>query len=203
MLCLPEMISHKRKLVLEDLEDYEQRSKRYWEGRVAGDRRTMGRRIDPMDADMEDELHEIMKSDDLPALDEGEDFTVTVFTEENEDVKDSLDSPIKKESNGIKMDPNSSDDEGKGKENILKAEPMEDDEDVVSPKVEVAPDDGSGDEDGEEITEETTIEVKDEEETEQDTMNTSDEVVPQSQDDDQDDEDSASAPEQDDDEEAD
>jgi hypothetical protein len=45
------------------LEDYEQRSKRYWEGRVAG--RSASRRIDPMDADIEDELHEIMKNDDI------------------------------------------------------------------------------------------------------------------------------------------
>jgi len=74
------MIADKRKLVLEDLEDYEQRSKRYWEGRVAG--RASKRRIDPMDQDIEDELNEIMKTEDLPVVgDDGEDFTITVFTE--------------------------------------------------------------------------------------------------------------------------
>ncbi|ODN04444.1 Pinin [Orchesella cincta] len=82
-----ELIASKRKLVLEDLEDFEQRSKRYWERRLDG-RET--RRADPMDEDIEEELKEIMKTDDLTgdedlAVDaevegEVEDFKVTVFT---------------------------------------------------------------------------------------------------------------------------
>lgn len=89
-----ELIASKRKLVLEDLDDFEQRSKRYWERRLDG-RET--RRADPMDEDIEEELKEIMKNDeltgeeDMPDVDvdvdaEGEvdgevmDFKVTVFT---------------------------------------------------------------------------------------------------------------------------
>ncbi|CAL8092988.1 unnamed protein product [Orchesella dallaii] len=82
-----ELIASKRKLVLEDLEDFEQRSKRYWERRLDG-RET--RKADPMDEDIEEELKEIMKTDDLTGDDElpveaevdgeVEDFKVTVFT---------------------------------------------------------------------------------------------------------------------------
>lgn len=89
-----ELIASKRKLVLEDLDDFEQRSKRYWERRLDG-RET--RRADPMDEDIEAELKEIMKNDDLtgeedlPAdvdadvdVDEVMDFKVTVFTSGND-----------------------------------------------------------------------------------------------------------------------
>lgn len=87
-----ELIASKRKLVLEDLDDFEQRSKRYWERRLDG-RET--RRADPMDEDIEEELKEIMKNDELIGEEdmadvdvdpEGEvdgevmDFKVTVFT---------------------------------------------------------------------------------------------------------------------------
>jgi hypothetical protein len=100
------MIANKRKLVLEDLEDYEQRSKRYWEGRVAG--RTSTKRIDPMDEDIEEELNEIMKTDDLPTIaDEVEDFTITVFTEEKKSPKsenNGFGSPEKEETIEVKVE---------------------------------------------------------------------------------------------------
>ena len=74
-----EMIASKRKLVLEDLEDFEQRSRRYWEGRVDGESKKD--EVDPMDEDMELELKEIMKNEDL---EDGEDFTITVFETKKE-----------------------------------------------------------------------------------------------------------------------
>lgn len=94
-----ELIANKRKLVLEDLEDYEERSKRYWERRLDG-RET--RRADPMDEDIEEELKEIMKTENLAGDDnvhedmdtdadgdaelaagEAVDFKVTVFTHDS------------------------------------------------------------------------------------------------------------------------
>lgn len=92
-----ELIANKRKLVLEDLEDFEQRSKRYWERRLDG-RET--RKADPMDEDIEAELKEIMKNDELTAEEEmpGEtdreavDFKVTVFTNTNDSINSNNDS---------------------------------------------------------------------------------------------------------------
>jgi hypothetical protein len=52
------MIVNKRKLVFEDLDTYEQRSKRYWDQRLDGGD---PKNIDPLDADIEDELMELMK----------------------------------------------------------------------------------------------------------------------------------------------
>lgn len=76
------MVAKQRKVVLEDLESYEERSKRYFEKKISG---TTTRRdhVDPMDEDIEDELREIMKNDDKLLMEttdvgEVEDFTVTV-----------------------------------------------------------------------------------------------------------------------------
>lgn len=163
------MISHKRKLVLDDLEDYEQRSKRYWEGRMAG--RPSNRKIDPMDADIEYELDEIMKNEDIDVPLEGEDFTITVFTNDDEPRSSFTN---KSGSNGVAMKRESVD----GKENIVGKRGVgtddEDNEEFPSNTSRKGRPDEEEEEDGGEITEET-IEVKIEEETEE--MNTSDEAV--------------------------
>ena len=77
------MIANKRKLVLEDLEEFEQRSKRYWENRTEGDSVNRRVEVDAMDEDMEFELKEIMKREDMN--DEAEDFTVTVIQTSNKE----------------------------------------------------------------------------------------------------------------------
>lgn len=56
------LIAKKRKLVLEELEDFEQRSKRYWGMRLDG-RETC--HPHPMDEDVEEELREIMEIENL------------------------------------------------------------------------------------------------------------------------------------------
>lgn len=51
-------------MVLEDLDNYEQRSKRYWERRIDGqDVRKL--EMDPVDGDIEEELKAIMKSNEV------------------------------------------------------------------------------------------------------------------------------------------
>jgi len=58
------MIVNKRKLVFEDLDMYEERSRRYWDQRLdegVGDLKRM--KVDPLDANMEDELKELMKGE--------------------------------------------------------------------------------------------------------------------------------------------
>ena len=57
------MIVNKRKIVFEDLETYEQRSKRYWDQRLDG-RDTKRMNIDPLDANIEDELKELMRGEE-------------------------------------------------------------------------------------------------------------------------------------------
>ncbi|CAG7675608.1 unnamed protein product [Allacma fusca] len=92
--CVTEMISSKRKLVLEDLEEFEQRSRRYWESRVDGDAAPKRAEVDPMDEDMEFELKEIMKREDMS--EEVEDFTVTVF-ETSKDEPESMEDAVEEE----------------------------------------------------------------------------------------------------------
>jgi len=104
-----EMIASKRKLVLEDLESYEEKSKRYWERRLDGHdfRRA---EVHPMDQDIEDELKELMKNEELAEVTEvtteAEDFTVTVYQSPEKPIKmeaeasggeDFVDSTVKEE----------------------------------------------------------------------------------------------------------
>ena len=70
---------------------YEQRSKRYWEQRLDGRERRGS--AEHFDVDMEEELKEVMKTDDTVQLPDGEDFTVTVTTgkdSESDDRENSL-----------------------------------------------------------------------------------------------------------------
>jgi len=56
------MIVNKRKLVLSELENYEEQSRRYWEHNLDG--QDSGRpTVDALDANMEDELKALMKDD--------------------------------------------------------------------------------------------------------------------------------------------
>lgn len=133
--------------------------------------RPSNRKIDPMDADIEYELDEIMKNEDIDVPLEGEDFTITVFTNDDEPRSSFTN---KSGSNGVAMKRESVD----GKENIVGKRGVgtddEDNEEFPSNTSRKGRPDEEEEEDGGEITEET-IEVKIEEETEE--MNTSDEAV--------------------------
>jgi hypothetical protein len=110
-----EMIASKRKLILEDLDMYEEKSKRYWERRLDGHdfRRA---EVHPMDQDIEDELKELMKNEELAevTMTEADDFTITVFRSPEKTIKVEADPTEDLVDSTIKENLNSSPPDGEG-----------------------------------------------------------------------------------------
>jgi hypothetical protein len=101
-LDFTEMIVNKRKLVLSELESAEEQNKRYWERRldVSVTEQDVGKNtVDPLDADMEDELRALMRNDSF-----NEDPNTSVI--EHKEIKSDVMSPAAAELGSEDQDQN-------------------------------------------------------------------------------------------------